>query len=89
MLQARDGQVNIELSKFHQPKAVACKQTAANTLGLRHIAFQIEDMEGMVSTLQKKGIKLVGKIQTYEDAWKLCYIQGPEGILIELAEHLY
>jgi catechol 2,3-dioxygenase-like lactoylglutathione lyase family enzyme len=88
MLQAPDGQVNLELSKFHQPEAIDSMQTASNTLGLRHIAFQVEDIEGIVEALEQKGRKLVGDIQTYEDAWKLCYVQGPEGILIELAEQL-
>jgi catechol 2,3-dioxygenase-like lactoylglutathione lyase family enzyme len=89
MLQAPDGQVNLELSKFHQPEAVASTQSeAANTLGLRHIAFQVEDLEGVVAALEQKGRKLVGNIQTYEDSWKLCYVHGPEGIIIELAEQL-
>jgi len=89
MLRAPDGQVNLELSKFHQPEAVGGIQpAAANTLGLRHIAFQVEDIEGIVKALNQKGRKLVGDIETYEDAWKLCYVQGPEGILIELAEQL-
>lgn len=89
MLQAPDKQVNIELSKFHRPKLLAGNQPAvSNMLGLRHIAFQVEDLEGIVKALEQKGRQLVGEIQTYEDAWKLCYVQGPEGILIELAEQL-
>lgn len=88
MLQAPDGQVNIELSKFHQPEAVASNQTASNTLGLRHISFVVEDLEGIVDSLKQKGMKLVGNIHTYEDTWKLCYVHGPEGILVELAESL-
>jgi len=89
MLQAPDGQVNLELSKFHQPEVIdGNKPAVSNMLGLRHIAFQVEDLEGIVAALDKKGRKLVGDIQTYEDAWKLCYVRGPEGILIELAEQL-
>jgi catechol 2,3-dioxygenase-like lactoylglutathione lyase family enzyme len=89
MLQAPDGQVNLELSKFHQPEAVGGVQpAAANTLGLRHIAFRVEDLEGIVDDLDKKDRKLVGEIQTYENSWKLCYVRGPEGIIIELAERL-
>jgi catechol 2,3-dioxygenase-like lactoylglutathione lyase family enzyme len=87
MLQAPDGQVNIELSKFYQPEAVG-GPAPSNTLGLRHVAFQVEDLEGIVDALSQKGRELVGDIQTYEDAWKLCYVEGPEGILIELAEQL-
>lgn len=89
MLQAPDGQVNIELSKFHQPEAVdGVQPAAANKLGLRHIAFEVEDVEGIVDTLEQKDRKLVGEIQTYENSWKLCYVRGPEGIIIELAEQL-
>jgi catechol 2,3-dioxygenase-like lactoylglutathione lyase family enzyme len=60
----------------------------ANTLGLRHITFQVEDLDSVVKNLQQKGTKLVGEVQTYDDSWKLCYIRGPEGIIIELAELL-
>jgi catechol 2,3-dioxygenase-like lactoylglutathione lyase family enzyme len=89
MLQAPDGQVNIELSKFHQPEVIGdSRLSASNMLGLRHIAFQVEDIEGIVDTLRGKGVELVGDLHTHEDPWKLCYIRGPEGILIELAEQL-
>jgi catechol 2,3-dioxygenase-like lactoylglutathione lyase family enzyme len=89
MLQAPDGQINIELVKFHHPvDPKGIQPAAANTLGLRHITFQVEDLEGTVNNLQQKGIELVGDLQTYEDSWKLCYIRGPEGIILELAERL-
>lgn len=88
MLRAPDGRLDLELSKFHHPvDPEGIRPSAANTLGLRHIAFQVEDVEGIVKTLKQKGGELVGDIQTYEDGWKL-YIRGPEGILIELAEQL-
>lgn len=89
MLQAPDGQVNLEIVKFHNPVDEAgIQQPAANTLGLRHIAFQVEDVEGIVASLRQKGRQLVGEIQTYEDTWKLCYVRGPEEIIIELAERI-
>jgi catechol 2,3-dioxygenase-like lactoylglutathione lyase family enzyme len=89
MLQAPDGQVNIELSKFNQPEAVGGTQPAvANALGLRHIAFQVEDLEGILDTLRRRGTELIGEVQTYENSWKVCYVRGPEGIIIELAEQL-
>jgi catechol 2,3-dioxygenase-like lactoylglutathione lyase family enzyme len=89
MLKAPDGQVNIELSKIHQPADPGgIRPAAANTLGIRHIAFQVEDLEGVVNALKQKNIKLVGEIQTYQDSWKLCYVRGPEGIILELAERL-
>lgn len=88
MMKAPDGQVCIELCKYYQPKAVTSDQTASNVLGLRHIAFVVEDLDGIVADLGKKGRKLVGEVYSYEDSWKLCYVHGPEGIIVELAERL-
>jgi catechol 2,3-dioxygenase-like lactoylglutathione lyase family enzyme len=89
MLQAPDGQLNIELVKYYHPVDEAgIQQSMANTLGLRHLCFQVEDLDAIVATLEQKGHKLVGEIQTYENAWKLCYIRGPEEIILELAEKL-
>ncbi len=89
MLQAPDGQFNLELVKFHHPvDQDGIRPAEANTLGIRHIAFQVDDVEGIVDTLKHKGSELVGEIQTYEDSYKLCYVRGPEGIIIELAEQL-
>jgi catechol 2,3-dioxygenase-like lactoylglutathione lyase family enzyme len=89
MLQAPDGQINIELVKFHQPvDSKGIQLAAANTLGLRHLCFQVEGLDEILANLQKKGHKLVGEVQTYENVWKLCYIRGPENIIIEMAERL-
>jgi catechol 2,3-dioxygenase-like lactoylglutathione lyase family enzyme len=89
MLQAPDGQLNLELVKFHHPVDEAGIQpSSANTLGLRHLCFEVENLDGIVTSLKEKGHKLVGEIQTYENSWKLCYVRGPEGIILELAEKL-
>lgn len=89
MLSAPDGKLSLELVKFHHPvDPEGIRPGAANTLGLRHMAFQVEDIDAAVGMLKKKGRKLVGEVQTYEDMWKLCYVRGPEGIIIELAERL-
>jgi catechol 2,3-dioxygenase-like lactoylglutathione lyase family enzyme len=89
MLEAPDGQLNIELVKFNHPiDEAGIQPSLANTLGLRHLCFEVEDLDGIVTTLEQKGHKLVGEIQKYEDTWKLCYIYGPEGIILELAEKL-
>jgi catechol 2,3-dioxygenase-like lactoylglutathione lyase family enzyme len=89
MLQAPDRQLNLELVKFHHPVDEAGVQpSAANTLGLRHLCFEVEDLDGIVKTLQQKGHDLVGSVQNYKYIWKLCYVHGPEGIIIELAEKL-
>lgn len=89
MLEAPDGQFCIELVKFHNPvDPEGIRPIAANTYGLRHLAFEVEDLDGIIATMKQKGHKLVGEVQTYENSWKLCYIRGPEGILLELAEQL-
>ena len=89
MLQAPDGQLNLELVNFHNPVDEAGLQpSAANTLGMRHLCFQVEGFDEIVADLQQKGYQLMGEVQNYEDTFKLCYVQGPEGIIIELAEQL-
>ena len=89
MLRTSDGGTNIELSKFHTPTDEnSVSRPLANTPGIRHIAFVVEDVEAIVAKLKKKGTKLVGEIQNYENIYKLCYIRGPEGIILELAEQI-
>jgi catechol 2,3-dioxygenase-like lactoylglutathione lyase family enzyme len=88
-LQAPDGQFSLEVIKYHHPvDPEGIRPGGPNALGLRHIAFEVDDLDGFVKTLQQKGHDLVGSIQNYENVWKLCYIHGPEGIVVELAEHL-
>jgi catechol 2,3-dioxygenase-like lactoylglutathione lyase family enzyme len=89
MLQAPDGKLNLELVKFHHPVDEAGVQpSAANTLGLRHLCFEVEDLDGIVKTLQQKGYELVGSVQNYKNIWELCYVRGPEGIIVEMAERI-
>jgi 4-hydroxyphenylpyruvate dioxygenase-like putative hemolysin len=89
MLGTPDGQANIELIKFYTPlDEQGIRQSFANTLGIRHIAFVVEDIEALVTTLKKQGTDIFSEIQTYENAYKLCYVRGPEGIILELAEQI-
>jgi catechol 2,3-dioxygenase-like lactoylglutathione lyase family enzyme len=89
MLQAPDSQLCIEIVKYHQPvDPEGIRPRGANALGIQHISFQVDDLDGIVKTLQQKGHDLVGSVQNYENIWKLCYVRGPEGIIIELAERL-
>jgi catechol 2,3-dioxygenase-like lactoylglutathione lyase family enzyme len=82
-----DGQTWIELIKFHTPlDEKGIQQSYANTLGIRHIAFTVEDIEAVVAKLKKKGAEIFSEIQQYEESYKLCYVRGPEGIILELAE---
>ncbi|MCK6255447.1 VOC family protein [Fictibacillus sp. KIGAM418] len=89
MLGTSDGETTLELVKFHTPiDEKGIQPTFANTLGIQHIAFAVEDIEAIVAKLKKKGAELFGEIQNYENIYKLCYIRGPEGIIIELAEKI-
>ncbi|KUF27752.1 VOC family protein [Lysinibacillus sp. F5] len=89
MLRTPDGDTNIELVKFNAPtNEIGIRHPLANTLGIQHIAFGVEDIEALVTKLTKKGAELIGEISNYENAYKLCYVRGPEGIILELAEEI-
>jgi catechol 2,3-dioxygenase-like lactoylglutathione lyase family enzyme len=88
-LRTPDGQMNLELSKFHTPSDESGTQRPlANTLGIRHICFAVEDIEAIVAKLKKKGVEFFSEIENYQDTYKLCYVRGPEGIILELAEEI-
>ena len=84
-----DGGATIELIKFHRPlDASGIQQLPANTLGIRHLAMIVEDIEAVVAKVEANGMGLIGKIHNYENTYKLCYCHGPEGIILEFAEEL-
>ena len=87
MLRTPDGEANIELIQFYRPTGEKDRERPqANTAGIRHIAFEVEDIEAVVAKVKKQGAEIVGRIENYENTYKLCYIRGPEGIILELAE---
>lgn len=89
MMRAPDGSGQLELVKFHSPPSTDGHPGApANATGLRHITFSVEDLDTMLADLLARGGELVGELERYEDAYRLCYLRGPEGIIIELAEEL-
>lgn len=89
MLQTPDGHGRIELAKFHAPSAPpGVRQAPANTPGIRHVAFAVEDIDAVVAGLRARGAELAGELERYEDSYRLCYVRGPEGILVELAERI-
>ncbi|MEX1657974.1 VOC family protein [Streptomyces pseudovenezuelae] len=90
MLRTPDGHGRIELAKFHTPKAVggAPQDAPTNTLGIRRIMFAVDDIDGAVARLRAHGAELVGEIVQYENIYRLCYVRGPEGIVVGLAEQL-
>ena len=75
---------------FHTPKAIRSEPTDAptNTLGIRRIMFAVDDTEDVVARLRTHGAELVGELAQYEDIYRLCYVRGPEGIIVGLAEQL-
>ncbi|MEU8408204.1 VOC family protein [Micromonospora sp. NPDC048842] len=90
MLRTPDGHGKVELAMFHQPTAIGGepKNAPANTLGIRRIMFAVDDIEDVITRLRGHGAELVGELEQYEDVYRLCYVRGPEGILVGLAEQL-
>jgi catechol 2,3-dioxygenase-like lactoylglutathione lyase family enzyme len=89
LMQTPDGNARIELVKFHSPSHRGSDRHApANAPGIRHLAFAVEKIDAVVSRLRTPGAELVGELGRYEDSYRLCYLRGPEGIIIELAERI-
>jgi len=90
MMRAPDGHGRVELTKYHTPPAVRAEpqNAPANTLGIRRIMFAVDDIDDVVFRLRSHGGELVGEIAQYEDVYRLCFMRGPEGIIIGLAEQL-
>jgi catechol 2,3-dioxygenase-like lactoylglutathione lyase family enzyme len=84
-----DGHGRVELAKFHSPPAQGGDRHApANALGIRHVTFAVDDIAAAVARLRARGAELVGELERYRDVYKLCYVRGPEGIIVELAERI-
>lgn len=89
MLQTPDGHGRLELTKFHMPSSQGGDGNApANTPGIRHVAFAVDDIDSVVASLRSRGFELVGELERYQDSYRLCYVRGPEGIIVELAERI-
>ena len=89
MLQTPDGHGRLELSKFHAPAGEDGNADApANARGIRHVSFEVEDIDAVVAGLRGRGAELVGELESYKDVYRLCYVRGPEGIIVELAERI-
>jgi catechol 2,3-dioxygenase-like lactoylglutathione lyase family enzyme len=89
MMQAPDGHGRVELAKFHAPSSPAGDRSApANAPGIRHLAFEVDDIDAVLAGLRARGTDLVGEVERYRDSYRLCYVRGPEGIIVELAEKL-
>jgi catechol 2,3-dioxygenase-like lactoylglutathione lyase family enzyme len=90
MMRTPDGHGRVELTKFRTPTAERVEPTNAppNTLGIRRIMFAVEGIDDVVARLRAHGAELVGELVQYENSYRLCYVRGPEGLLVALAEKL-
>jgi catechol 2,3-dioxygenase-like lactoylglutathione lyase family enzyme len=88
-LRTPDGHGRLELTKFQAPTAVSGEPNApVNRLGMGRIMFAVDDIDAVVAGLRARGSELVGEVVQYEDQYRLCYVRGPEGIILALAEPL-
>jgi catechol 2,3-dioxygenase-like lactoylglutathione lyase family enzyme len=89
MVRTPDGSGKLELVKFHAPADdEGVHALPANRLGFRHIAIEVNDLRTIVDGLRRKGFDTVGEIRDYEGIYRLCYVRGPEGLIVELAERI-
>jgi catechol 2,3-dioxygenase-like lactoylglutathione lyase family enzyme len=89
MMETPDGHGRIELAKFRAPSGPGGDLHApANIPGIRHVAFEVDDIDAVVAGLRARGAELVGEVERYRDSYRLCYVRGPEGIIVELAERI-
>jgi catechol 2,3-dioxygenase-like lactoylglutathione lyase family enzyme len=89
MMRTPDGHSRLELSQFLTPPVIADHRNApVNALGYLRVMFAVEDLDDTLARLRKRGAELVGEVVKYQDVYRLCYIRGPEGLLIGLAQEL-
>jgi catechol 2,3-dioxygenase-like lactoylglutathione lyase family enzyme len=90
MMRTPDGHGRLELAKFHSPAAISAEPAIApaNTLGLRSVMFAVDDLDAAVAALRPHGGELVGELAQYQDSYRLCYVRGPAGIIVALAEQV-
>jgi catechol 2,3-dioxygenase-like lactoylglutathione lyase family enzyme len=90
MMRTPDGHGRLELTKFHNPKLAEIEPATAppNTPGLRSVMFAVDSVDDAVARLRGVGAELIGEVAQYEDKYKLCYVRGPAGIIVSLAEEL-
>ncbi|WP_211360311.1 VOC family protein [Actinocorallia herbida] len=90
MMRTPDGHSRLELAKYHNPAAISSgpHNPPHNTLGMHRVMFAVDDIEDVVARLRTHGAELVGELARFENSYRLCYVRGPEGIIVALAEQL-
>jgi catechol 2,3-dioxygenase-like lactoylglutathione lyase family enzyme len=91
MMRSPDGHSKVELTKYHAPTACQGEpeNPRPNTIGLHRMMFAVDDIDGTVARLQSCGAKLIGEVTRYENSFRLCYLRGPAGIIVALAEQVH
>ena len=90
MMRTPDGHSKLELTKYHTPAAIGARplNPPPNTLGLHRVMFAVDDIDDTVARLRPHGAELLGEVAQYEDSYRLCYLRGPAGIIVALAEQI-
>ena len=88
MMKTPDGQGRLELTQFRNPSVGGTKDAPPNTLGLRSVMFEVDDVDAMVARLRPHGGSLVGEVVEYDGVYRLCYLRGPAGVIVSLAQEL-
>ncbi|MGI5232326.1 VOC family protein [Actinoallomurus sp. CA-142502] len=90
MMRTPDGHGRLELTEYHTPAAIGAgsENPPPNTLGLHRVMFAVDDIDDTVARLRAHGAELLGEVTQYEDSYRLCYLRGPAGIIVALAEQL-
>ena len=90
MMRTPDGHGKLELAKYHTPAAIGATphDPSPNTLGLHRVMFAVDDIDDTVARLRAHGADLLGEVAQYEDSYRLCYLRGPAGIIVALAEQI-
>lgn len=88
MMRTPDGHGRLELAMYLTPEAIDAGPPAPNTLGLHRVMFAVDDIDGTVARLRAHGAELLGEVAQYQDSYRLCYLRGPSGIIVALAEQI-
>lgn len=88
VLATPDGHSRVELAQYERPAAVPTAPPVANSLGLTRIMFAVDDIDDTIAKLEHHGASVLGRVEQYEDAYRLCYVRGPAGIIVALAQPL-
>src|SRR5690606_19148773 len=88
MMRMPDGLGRVELTQYHAPDVVRAEPAPANTLGLHRIMFAVHDIDDTIERLRGHGAQVLGEVAQYEDMFRLCYLRGPAGIIVALAEQI-